>query len=196
MVPRERDASFLLSWSEDGGLEWKEVECDDTPTRTKHLLDRKGAVVSFSELYEGYFASIGVSDTDLMRSILTAPWVPRAADGVRFFIYMWNASGSGYERTQCSVSRHNLAGRLGQLLWDAGDAACKSAIAIAAIDAFVWLRNFLANGSFCYAFLLYPIIGLLVGVLLYLLGLSLKYLFNHFYGQTPAAKIVGDETKT
>jgi F0F1-type ATP synthase assembly protein I len=63
-------------------------------------------------------------------------------------------------------------------------------IAVAVIDAFLWLRNSFANGSFCGASPLYPIIGLLIGALLYLLGLSLKYLFDRFYGQTPAARIV------
>jgi hypothetical protein len=40
---------------------------------------------------------------------------------------------------------------------------------------------------------LYVVVGLGVGALLYLLGLFLKYLFDRFYGSTPAAKIVEAE---
>jgi hypothetical protein len=150
-----------------------------------------GVVLYGEERNTYYVIGTGVSSEEILRAVLTAPWVARDTnDGTKVTIGIRNASTGIYEETGRVVCRYDLAGRWGQLLRDVGDAACKSGIIIALIDAVVWLRGVWSNSSAASVSPRYVVVGLLLGVFLYALGLLLKYLFDRFYGRTPAAKVV------
>jgi hypothetical protein len=140
-LPATQSDCFLLVRGRGGVLRWEKVKCDSTAEQIAPLLGKQEALVLYSETYAGYFSPLGVSDVDLTRSILTAPWEPRSGDGVRCIVYLQNAANGSYKQTVRMANRYDLAGRWGQLLRDVGDAACKSGITIALVDAFVWLRG-------------------------------------------------------
>jgi hypothetical protein len=186
-VPATQKDYFLLSKADGSGLQWVKVECAGEPEKMRQLLERQGAEVLYSEGHRGYFSPAGATDACVLKSILTAPWIPRRAEGVRLSVYMRNAGNGAYEQTFRVVSCYDLAGWVGKLLKNSSDAAYRSGVFIALVDAFIWLRGFLVNPS---APPLYVLVGLFVGALLYALGVLFEYLFDRFYGRTPAAKIV------
>jgi hypothetical protein len=145
-----------------------------------------GVCVGYSEDDACYYVNSSVAHKNVLRTVLAAPWVHRDADDFRVRLCVYNRSTETYVPMTCSVRRYDLAGRWGQLLKDAGDAACRSGIVIALIDAFLWMRNFLVSPFAPSVSLLYPVVGLFVGGLLYALGLFLKYMFGKLYGWTPA----------
>lgn len=190
---------FLLIKDGSGGLAWQRLE---VPSGERVGVDRTFAgnpssVALYSASDATYYKrDNSVSSRDFLRALSTAPWMPWDADGVKVDVGVRNSKDGSYVNTTMAVSRYDLAGRWGQLLKDAGDAACKSGILIALVDAFVWMREVLSSPCAAGISPLYVVVGFGVGALLYLLGLFLKYLFGRFYGSTPAAKIVEAEAQT
>jgi hypothetical protein len=171
------------------------VGCGIKGADIKAALARSGGGVA---LYSGgdnhYYMDTAGDYKSVMRAVLTAPWVHRNIDNFRLNFRILDPSGDGYNAEVCNVSRYELAPWFGKLLLDGGKAARYAGFGAAVVDACYWLRELLSN---CGGFgvpalpLLYLLVGLLVGVLLYGLGLLMEYLFDRWYGYTPAAEVVG-----
>jgi hypothetical protein len=152
--------------------------------------DASGIVVYSAKDGIYYTRDVGASSLDFLRAVLTAPWSFRDVGSVKLTVAVRNPKVGGYEDTSMIVSRYDLAGRWGRLLKNVADGAYRAAIVIALVDAFLWLRNFSLSPHTFGVSPLYLVIGLGVGALLYSLGWLFEYLFDRFYGTTPAAKIV------
>jgi hypothetical protein len=182
---------FLLIKDGGGSLEWRRVAVPEGElVNVDRMFERDRAAIVFYSSREGtYYSRTDVSARDFLQAVLTAPWSFRDIGNVRLTVAVRNPATGAYEDVPVVADRYDLAGRWGQLLRDVGDAACKSGIIIALIDAVVWLRGVWSNSSAASVSPRYAVVGLLLGVLLYALGLLLKYLFDRFYGRTPAARI-------
>jgi hypothetical protein len=149
--------------------------------------------VVYSEEHNVYYVWSDLSTAGVLQSVCTAPWITRDANGVRVSVGIRNANTGVYEQATYTIDRYGLAGRLGRLLKNMADGAYRSAVVIALVDAFLWLRNFSLSPHTFGVSPLYLVIGLGVGALLYSLGWLFEYLFDRFYGTTPAAEIVDAE---
>jgi hypothetical protein len=148
-----------------------------------------GVRVGYAECENMYYVNSSDGHQEVLRAVLTAPWVHRDADNFDVTLCVRNESSGAYAAADYKVNRYNLAGWWGRLLMDCGDAACKAGVVAALVDAFLWLRMALSSSSFPGVSPLYVVVGFLVGVSLYALGLYFKYLYGRFYGRTPAAEL-------
>jgi hypothetical protein len=147
--------------------------------------ENRDATVIYDELSSCYAAMPDLSQVQLLRYVTTAPWLARDADAVRVGLAFRDPTSKFFTDTTCTLNRYEIAGPTGQLLRDIGDAVCKGGIGVAIIDAFMWLRNLLV-GPAAVVSPLYLLIGLAVGVLMYLVGLLLRTIYTRVYCRTAA----------
>jgi hypothetical protein len=115
-----RDNSGVLVWTHFGLSRGEDLHLDA-------IFGSEGGIAVYDERRNVYYSQRNVSSKDLLRAVLTAPWLARDVDNARIATAIRNPSSTIYDESITTISRYDLAGRFGQLLKDAGDAACKSA---------------------------------------------------------------------
>jgi hypothetical protein len=195
-VSKRGTGCFLLNRDEEGRLSWRKVpvQADTLINVDKVFATDDSAIALFCSKEATYYSrSSEISSRDFLRAVLTAPWNFRDISNAKLVVGVRNSKTGGYEDIVVSVDRYDLAGRWGRLLKNMADGAYRSAVVIALVDAFLWLRSFSLSPHAFGVSPLYLVIGLGVGALLYSLGWLFEYLFERFYGTTPAAEIVDAE---
>jgi hypothetical protein len=186
-------ALFLWSKGPGGKYTWGKVDCDKINDRTIHgvISSTQEMAAVFSEKNAGYYIESRDHHEELMRGILTAKWTPAMADVFRVNIFTYNDKSGLYEKGAYTVDRYKLAGKLGQLLRDAGDASRRTGICLGLLDVALWAYTYVSqsagwmSGSIASP-LCIPLM-LLFGSMLYGFGLLLQYAYERRYGHTEAA---------
>ena len=175
----------------NGGGVWRRVERITIASSSWRVdfqsvfTQNDGAVVIYDEMTSTYAAGPGMSQTQLLRYVLTSPWLARDVNFAKVGVSFRDPNSRFFFDTICTLNRYEIAGPGGQLLKDVGDAACRGGIGVAVIDAFMWLRNLLVNPAAAVS-PIYLVIGLAVGVLMYLVGWLLRVVYDRVCGHTDA----------